>query len=132
MEKHTLPTLFELLLKITGLLLPEDLKILQPWLSLLKEALWVSGSRSLCLVQEGNGVALHGLIFDLSSRLGGQGTFNTDRLFVFIIANWEVVEVGMIEGIFELLGQCHPEAKIEAMCLHSEGSQAIELILARN
>jgi hypothetical protein len=132
MDKHTTPTPFELLLKITGLLRPEDLKILQPFLSFMKDAFWVSGSRMLHLVHGGESGALHGLIFDLAYSLEEQGASNPDRLLVFIIANWEIVEVGVIEEVFELLGQCHPEAKIEALCLHSEESQAIEVILARH
>ena len=130
MAKHIPPTPFELLLKITGLLRPEDLKNYLSWLPFLKEACWVSGSGSLNLNREEESVAIPGLIFGLSSSLVEQGVTNPDRLLVFIIANWEVVEVGVIGEVFEILGRCQPKAQIEALCLHSEEGQALELILA--
>ena len=130
MDKHTSPTPFELLLKITGLLRPEDLKTYLSWLPFLKEASWVSESWSFDLNRREESGAMPGCIFGLASSLMEQGTANPERLLVFIIANWEVVEVGVIEEVFDFLGRCHPKAKIEALCLHSEEVQVLELILA--
>jgi hypothetical protein len=130
MNMHTTPTPFELLLKITGLLRPEDLKTFLPWLPFLKEACWVSASRSLDLNQQGESGSDPGLILGLASSLVEQGVVNPDRLLVFIIANWEIVEAGVIEEVFDLLGWCHPNTQIEALCLHSGETQALEMILA--
>jgi len=130
MNKYISPTPFELLLKITGLLRPEDLKTFLSWLPFLKEASWVSGLKSLNLSREEESGIMPGLIFGLASSLVEQGVANPDRLLVFIIANWEIMEIGVIEEIFDLLGRCHPKAQIEALCLHSEEGQVLEVILA--
>jgi len=130
MVKHISPTPFELLLKITGLLRQEDLKTYLSWQPFLREASWVSGSGSLNLSRDEESGIMPGLILGLTSSLVEQGVDNPDRLLVFIIANWEIVEVGVIEEVFEFLGRFHPKARIEALCLHSEEVQVMEVILA--
>jgi hypothetical protein len=130
MDKHPLPTPFELLLKITGLLRADDLKTFLPCLPFLKEARWVNGSRLLDHVQAGDSGAMPGLIFGLASSLAEQGVASPGRVLVFIIADWEVMETRVIEEVLDLLGRCHPKTRVEALCLHSEEGQVLEVILA--
>ncbi len=130
MDEITPKTPFELLLRITGLLRAEDLKSLLPYLPFLKEATWASGSRLLDQIQSGESGALPSMLFGVASSLADQGASRPARLLAVVIADWEALEVGVIEEILDLLGQSYPKARIEVLWLHSEGDVAFEVILA--
>ncbi len=133
MDPNPTQSPFELLLRITGLLEVQARRTFQAWFPFLKDARWASGSRPLDQVQGGYGgrpSALPNLIASLTVNLAEQGLAHSDRILVFIVADWEQVETVLIESVLDLLMASHSEARIEVLLLHAEEAITLEIIMA--
>ncbi len=98
-------------------------------LPLLVEAQW--GTRLLD-IRDGEPAPeeLDGLLDSVTEFVDPIGLLRPERVLVFVLADWERFSVTLVEPIFSRLSDRFPEAKIEGLLLHQEGSMDLEIVLA--
>ena len=122
-------TTFEMLLLVAGHLRGLDLDTFHAWVPFMQEARWLSAGLRQGSSEGIDMELVEALVLSLAGQLEGTGSATPGRVLVFLLADWERMELGSIERILGLLGNRLPGARIEAMLLSSGEGRVLDLVL---
>lgn len=120
---------FRLLLQVAGQLRSEDLETFRSWVPFLEQAQWVGGRMIMDSPSRPQSRALNDLVEGLFSRISNLGEEEPLRIACFLLADWEHLEVSLVEQVIGLLGDRFPRVKIEALLLDASTEGVLDLVL---
>ena len=130
MDMETLPTPFEMLLRVISRLGTEHLDSFQSTVPFLLGGCWASGkSDSVSCHRQDSPEDMGTLVQDLVHQLESKGMNSPARILAFLLGDWEIEGAELIERTLNLLAENYPNAWIEAEWLFFSESHSIELVL---